>query len=600
MNILEVVYQGSTEIRSSIFNATLIIIVTFIPLFFLSGMEGRMLKPLGISFIVSLFSSMLVAITVTPVLCSFWLSDERTARRADRDAWIVRILKRGYKTGLTGVLKRRWAVVGTGVLLLVVALYFLFNLGRSFLPSFNEGSMTVMTNTFPGISLEESDKLAQLAERALMEIPEVQTVGRKTGRAELDEHALGTNGSEIEVPFELDERSREEVFADAREKLSGIRGINVEVGQPISHRIDHMLSGTRSNIAIKVFGKDLNRIYSIANRIRDDIVDVPGLADLNVEMLIERPQLQIMPRREMLARFGISSPEFAEFVDVALAGKVVSQVYEGVSTFDITVKYDQVNRADMASIRNIPVDTRFGEPDFPIPHSEQTTSSHKVPLYFVAEVISAMGPNTINRENMQRKIVVSANIEGRDLRSTVNEIRQVISERITLPEGYRIEYGGQFESEEAASSILFWTMIGAIVVVFLLLFQEFKKMRIAGIIMMNLPLALIGGVFTVVLTTGEISIPVIIGFISLFGIATRNGILLVSRYEHLQEEGKSLYERILTGSIDRLNPILMTALCAALGMLPLALGSDLPGNEMMSQVRKLVMEGMLARARWPK
>jgi len=591
--ILEVVYKGSTEIRSSIFNATLIIIVTFVPLFFLSGMEARLLKPLGISFIVSLFSSMLVAITVTPVLCSFWLSDERTARRADRDAWVVRFLKRGYEAGLARALNNRWKIVSSGIILFAISLIFLFSLGRSFLPPFNEGSMTIMANTQPGIALEESDKLAQLIEQELMKIPEAITVARKTGRAELDEHALGTNGSELEVPFELTDRSRDEVFADARERLSAIRGISVEVGQPISHRIDAMLSGTRSNIAIKVFGDDLNRIYSIANQIRDKIVDIPGLADLNVEMLIERPQLQIKPRREMLARFGISTPDFAEFVDVALAGKVVSQVYEGVSTFAITVKYDQTNRADMEAIRNIPVDTRFGLPDAPVPHGDNPTTSHKVPLYFLADVVSATGPNTINRENMQRKIVVSANVAGRDLRSTVNEIKEVINAGITLPEGYRIEYGGQFESEEAASQILFWSMIGAILVVFLILFQEFKKFKTAGIIMMNLPLALIGGVFTVVLTTGVISIPVIIGFISLFGIATRNGILLVSRYEHLHEDGISLHKRVLSGSLDRLNPIVMTALCAALGMLPLALGSDLPGNEIQSPMAKVILGGLL-------
>ncbi|MFC2101722.1 efflux RND transporter permease subunit [Bacteroidota bacterium] len=591
--ILEVVYKGSTEIRSSIFNATLIIIVTFIPLFFLSGMEGRMLKPLGISFIVALFSSMLVAITVTPVLCSFWLADERTARRADRDAWIVRLLKRGYAAGLARALNNRWKIVSSGIVLFAISLVLLFSLGRSFLPPFNEGSMTIMANTQPGISLEESDKLAQLVEQELMKIPEAITVARKTGRAELDEHALGTNGSEIEVPFELTDRNRDEVFAEARERLSAIRGISVEVGQPISHRIDHMLSGTRSNIAIKVFGDDLNRIYGIANSIRDKIADVRGLADLNVEMLIERPQLQIKPRREMLARFGISTPEFAEFVDVALAGKVVSQVYEGVSTFDITVKYDQTNRADMEAIRNIPVDTRFGLPDAPTPHGDNPTTSHKVPLYFIADVVSGTGPNTINRENMQRKIVVSANVAGRDLRSTVNEIKEIVSAEINLPEGYRIEYGGQFESEEAASQILFWSMIGAILVVFLILFQEFKKFKTAGIIMMNLPLALIGGVFTVVLTTGEISIPVIIGFISLFGIATRNGILLVSRYEHLREDGIALYKRVLSGSLDRLNPIVMTALCAALGMLPLALGSDLPGNEIQSPMAKVILGGLL-------
>ncbi|OGU10654.1 MAG: multidrug transporter AcrB [Ignavibacteria bacterium GWB2_35_12] len=593
-NIIEVVYSGSTEIRSSIFNATLIIIVTFIPLFFLSGMEGRLLKPLGISFIVSLFSSMLVAITLTPVLCSLMLNSEKKLGKLEQDTFLLKFLKKLYSYSLNKVIIKRKIALISAVILFLISIALLFTLGRSFLPTFNEGAMTLSLGTKPGISLEESNKLFLIAENAIKEVPEVITVARKTGRAELDEHAIGVNSSEIEAPYKLTNRSREEVFNDVRKKLSIISGINFEVGQPISHRIDHMLSGTRANIAIKIFGNDLNQMFDVANNIKNEIIDVEGLTDLNVEQQIERPQLQIKPKRDILARFGITMPEFARFIDVALSGRVVSEVYEGQKTFNIRIKYDETNRATIDDIRNIPVDTKFGLNSTPIPHENTSSGSGKIPLSLIADVVSASGPNTINRENMQRKIVVSANVEGRDLSGVVNDIKKNIENKIKLPEGFRIDYGGQFESEQEASRILSWVSIASILIVFLLLFQEFRKVKIAGIIMLNLPLALIGGVLTVFLTVGIISIPVIIGFIALFGIAARNGILLVSHYEDLKSSSEpDLKKRVIQGSLDRLNPILMTALCSALGMLPLALGSDLPGNEIQSPMAKVILGGLL-------
>ena len=451
--------------------------------------------------------------------------------------------------------------------------------GRSFLPPFNEGSFTINISSLPGISLEESNKMGQRAEELLMTIPEIQTVARKTGRAELDEHALGVNVSEIEAPFELKDRSRSELVADVREKLGTITGANIEIGQPISHRIDAMLSGTKANIAIKLFGDDLNKMFSLGNQIKGAISDIPGVADLNVEQQIERPQLKIQPKREMLAKFGITLPEFSEYVNVALAGKVISQVYEQGKSFDLIVKVKDDARDEIEKIRNLMVDTNDGR---------------KVPLSYVAEVVSAMGPNTINRENVKRKIVISANVADRDLRSVVNDIQKRIDTSVQLPEGYHIEYGGQFESEQAASRTLALTSFISIVVIFLLLYNEFRSVKESGVILLNLPLALIGGVFALVITTGEVSIPAIIGFISLFGIATRNGMLLISHYNHLQkEEGLNVYDSVIRGSLDRLNPILMTALSSALALIPLALGGDLPGNEIQSPMAKVILGGLL-------
>ncbi len=579
--ILEVVFNASKEVRMPILNSTLIIIVSFVPLFFLSGMEGRMLVPLGIAFIVALAASTIVALTVTPVLCSYLLGKEKTKKQNNEnsDSAVARKMKQWYGSALTFVLGHKKGVLGGIIGLFVVALGCFFTLGRSFLPPFNEGSFTINISSLPGISLEESDKMGHRAEELLLSIPEIQTVARKTGRAELDEHALGVNVSEIEAPFELKDRSRSELVAEVREKLGTIVGANVEIGQPISHRIDAMLSGTKANIAIKLFGDDLNRMFTLGNEIKSAIQGIPGIADLNVEQQIERPQLVISPKREMLAKYGISLPEFSEFVNVCLAGEAVSQVYEKGKSFDLTVRVKDDLRDEMEKIRNLMIDTGDGQ---------------KIPLNYVAEIRSAMGPNTISRENVKRKIVISANVADRDLRSVVNDIQAQVDAQIKLPEGYHIEYGGQFESEQAASRTLALTSFMSIVVIFLLLYHEFRSVKESAIILINLPLALIGGVFALLITTGEVSIPAIIGFISLFGIATRNGMLLISHYNHLQqEEGYGVYDSVIRGSLDRLNPILMTALSSALALIPLALSGDLPGNEIQSPMAKVILGGLL-------
>ena len=579
--ILEVVFNASKEVRMPILNSTLIIIVSFVPLFFLSGMEGRMLVPLGIAFIVALAASTVVALTVTPVLCSYLLGKEKTKKQNNEnsDSAVARKMKQWYGSALTFVLGHKKGVLGGTIGLFVVALGCFFTLGRSFLPPFNEGSFTINISSLPGISLEESDKMGHRAEELLLSIPEIQTVARKTGRAELDEHALGVNVSEIEAPFELKDRSRSELVAEVREKLGTIVGANVEIGQPISHRIDAMLSGTKANIAIKLFGDDLNRMFTLGNEIKSAIQGIPGIADLNVEQQIERPQLVISPKREMLAKYGISLPEFSEFVNVCLAGESVSQVYEKGKSFDLTVRVKDNLRDEMEKIRNLMIDTGDGQ---------------KIPLNYVAEIRSAMGPNTISRENVKRKIVISANVADRDLRSVVNDIQAQVDAQIKLPEGYHIEYGGQFESEQAASRTLALTSFMSIVVIFLLLYHEFRSVKESAIILINLPLALIGGVFALLITTGEVSIPAIIGFISLFGIATRNGMLLISHYNHLQqEEGYGVYDSVIRGSLDRLNPILMTALSSALALIPLALSGDLPGNEIQSPMAKVILGGLL-------
>lgn len=578
MKTLDVVFHASKEVRMPILNSTLIIVVSFVPLFFLSGMEGRMLVPLGIAFIVALFASTVVALTLTPVLCSYLLDNSKTDKEL-KESFIAHWMKGIYEKMLVWVLAHKKVTLGSIIGVFLLALGMFFTLGRSFLPSFNEGSFTINISSLPGISLEESNQIGHRAEELLLSIPEIQTVARKTGRAELAEHSFGVNVSELEAPFELKDRSRSELVAEVREKLNTLTGANIEIGQPISHRIDAMLSGTKANIAIKLFGDDLNKMFSLGNQIKETIGGIEGIADLNVEQQIERPQLKIQPRREMLAKYGITLPEFSQFVNVALAGKVVSQVYEKGKSFDLTVKVKDEERDEMEKIRNLMIDTADGR---------------KIPLDYVAEVVSAMGPNSISRENVKRKIVISANVADRDLRSVVNDIQQQIDASIQLPEGYHIEYGGQFESEQAASRTLALTSFISIVIIFLLLYNEFRSVKESGVILLNLPLALIGGVFALVLTTGEISIPAIIGFISLFGIATRNGMLLISHYNHLQqEEGLSVYNSVIQGSLDRLNPILMTALSSALALIPLALGGDLPGNEIQSPMAKVILGGLL-------
>jgi CzcA family heavy metal efflux pump len=577
-SVLDVVFEASREVRMPILNSTLIIVVSFVPLFFLSGMEGRMLVPLGIAFIVALFASTVVALTLTPVLCSFLLNRKVTEQHDEKEAWVARKLKKIYGKALEATLRQKKMVLGATLLLLVIAIGTFFTLGRSFLPSFNEGSFTVNVSSLPGISLEESDALGRRAEELLLQVPEVLTVARKTGRAELDEHALGVNVSEIEAPFELKDRSRSEVVNDVREKLSTISGANIEIGQPISHRIDAMLSGTEANIAIKLFGTDLNLMFTIGNEIKELIQDVPGLVDLMVEQQIERPQFTITPKRELMAQYGIPLPELEEYVNVMLGGEAVSEVYDDGKRFDLVVKAAHESRATMEDIRNMMIDA----------------NGKKVPLSHVAEIRSVTGPNTINRENVQRKIVISGNVADRDLGSIVRDIQKKIEASIQLPEGYHIEYGGQFESEQAASRTLLLTSLMSLLVIFMLLYHEFKDAKESGIIMLNLPLALIGGVFILRLTSGEVSIPAIIGFISLFGIATRNGMLLISHYKHLRiEQNMPLLQAVVQGSMDRLNPILMTALSSALALIPLALNGDLPGNEIQSPMATVILGGLL-------
>lgn len=575
-SVIEVVFNASREVRLPILNSTFIIVVSFVPLFFLTGMEGRMLRPLGIAFITALFASTLVALTLTPVLCSYLLGGDKSDK-AGKDPAIVRWLQKVYNVALEWVISHKKTTLGAVLALFAVALGIFFSLGSSFLPAFNEGSFTINVSTLPGVSLEESDNVGRRAEELLLTVPEIKTVARKTGRAELDEHALGVNVSEIEAPFELGKRSKKEVVAEVRAKLNTLPGVNVEIGQPISHRIDAMLSGTRANIAIKLFGTDLDKMFLLGNQIKSEIEGIPGIADLNVEQQIERPQLQIVPNREMMAKYGITPSEFNDMVEVYLAGKVVSQVYEGNKVFELTLKAADDSRNSIEEIRNISVDAVGG----------------KIPFGQIAQVRSAAGPNTINRENVARKIVISANVSDGDLQGAVTRIQKAIRDNVELPEGYHVEYGGQFESAQSASRTLLFTSLMAIIVIFLLLYGQFKDVRQASAVLLNLPLALIGGIFAIFFADKIISIPAIIGFISLFGIATRNGMLLIDRYNELRSEGLSLHDAVIRGSLDRLNPILMTALTSALALVPLALGGELPGNEIQSPMAKVLLGGLL-------
>lgn len=577
-SIVKVVYEASKEVRMPMLNSTLIIIASFLPLFFLSGMEGRMLKPLGITFIISLMASTLVALTVTPVLSSFMLGSQNSDKTG-REPALVRWLKKYYGKALNWSLGHKKTILcGVGTLL-VAAVVMFFTLGGSFLPAFNEGSFTISISTVPGISLEESDRMGRTAEELLLSIPEIKTVGRKTGRAELDEHAFGVNSSEFECPFELGKKTRKQLTEEVRQKLAVLPGVNIEIGGPISHRIDAMLSGTKANIAIKLFGSDLNKMYEIGQKIKTSISGVEGIADINVEQQVERPELNITPKREMLARYGISLPEFAEVVRVMMEGEVVSTVYEGNRSFDLTLKVNDDARSSIERISDLAIDTGDGK---------------KVPLSYVADIKSSAGPNTINRENVSRKLVVSCNATGGELAKAVGAIREKIAENIELPEGYHIEYGGQFESEERASKTIALVSIFSIFIIFMLLYGEFKNISQSLVVLLNLPLALIGGVFAIFFTDGILSIPAIIGFISLFGIATRNGMLLIDRYNVLASEGHSREEAVMIGSLDRLNPILMTAITSALALLPLALGGDLPGNEIQSPMAKVILGGLFS------
>lgn len=573
----KVVFEASREIRASIINATLIIIVAFIPLFFLSGMEGRMLKPLGIAYIVSLFMSLIVAMTLTPLLCKMLLSKDSYLEKNKKDSWLTKILTKVYQRSLEWALGHKKSVLGSAIALFIVAIIMFSTMGSAFLPEFNEGALTISAVCKPGVSLDESDRLGQLIEEELLSIAEVKTTSRRTGRGELDEHSQSTNGAEIDVNFELNKRSQEVFMAQVREKLAAIPGVATTVGQPLGHRIDHMLSGTRANIAIKIFGQDLNYLFTLGNQIQNTISDIPGLVDVSVEQQTEVPEIQIKPNRMMLARHGISINEFNEFVNLAFAGEKQTEIFEGQRSFDLILRLTPQYTNTIEGIRSSLIDTGNGG---------------KIPLEEVAEVISSMGPNAISRENVQRKIVVSVNVAERDLGSAVKEIQETIDSKITLPEGYRLEYGGQFESAERASRTLLITSILAIFIIFLLLYQEFKNLKLSGLILVNLPLALIGGVFAIFISSRVVSIPSIIGFITLFGIATRNGILLVSNYQNHRKKGHSLHETVLKGSVDRLNAILMTAITAGLALLPMVFNGDKPGNEIQSPMAIVILGGL--------
>lgn len=578
-SVLQIIYNASSEIRKSILIATLIIITAFVPLFFLSGMEGRLLAPLGISFIVAIFTSLFVALTLTPVLSSYLLTNDKRLARQANGSWMEQKVAIAYRNLLKYVLDIPRTVVISAVILFFISLWLMFGLGRSFLPDFNEGSLVINVVAAPGTSLEESNKTGILVEHILMEMPEVKLTSRRTGRAELDEHAQGVNASEVDVPFTLKARTKESFLEDLRNRLSIVPGVNITIGQPISHRIDHMLSGTRANIAIKVFGPDLNQLFSIGKNIKSQIEGIDGLVDINAEQQIEVPQIRIVPNRIMLAKYGIRLGDFMDFIEVALAGEKVGEVFEGQRSFDLMVRFNEEHRKTLEDIGDLLVDVPTGQ---------------KVPLHYVAEVEIAAQPYTIDRENVQRKMVVSANVAGRDLRNVVNDIQSRINENISLPENYRIEYGGQFESESKATRLLLFTAIGAILIIFLLLFVEFRNSKLAGVVLINLPLALIGGVIIVYFTSGIISIASTIGFISLFGIAARNGILLVSRYQVLEQEGKSLNEIIVGGSLDRLNPILMTALTTGLALIPLVLADEKAGNEIQSPMAVVILGGLIS------
>ena len=576
--VITVVYEASKEIRASILNATFIIITAFIPLFFLSGMEGRMLKPLGTAYIISLFMSLIVAMTITPLMCKLMISDDKYLNKKNKDSFLTRFLLKGYEKSLKWVLKNEKVVVYPTLAAFVVTVGLFFTMGQSFLPEFNEGALTITAVTNPDASLEVSHELGGLIETELLKIPEVTSTARRTGRGELDEHSQSTNSAEIDVNYDLGKRKPEAFFADVRETLAGIPGIATTVGQPLGHRIDHMLSGTRANIAIKLFGTDLSHLFMMGNQIKSSIEGIEGLVDVSVEQQTETPQLQIRANRGMLAKHGISIEDFNRFIELSFAGEKLSEIYEGQRSFDLVLRLNKNYTENIDQIKSALIDTENGK---------------KVPLEEVADIVSVGGPNSISRENVQRNIVISANVAGRDLKGAVDDIKSTVAAEIDMPEGYRIEYGGQFENAESASRTLLLTSIAAIFVIFLLLYGEFKDITLSGIVLINLPLALIGGVLAVFFTSGVVSIPSIIGFITLFGIATRNGILLISRYKHLQEDGEPLYDTILHGSVDRLSPILMTALTAALALIPLVLNGDKPGNEIQSPMAVVVLGGLL-------
>ena len=576
--IVDVIYKASSEIRNSILFATLIIIVVFLPLFSLGGFEGRMFAPLAFAYIISITASLIVALTVTPVLCYFLLGKSKLIHD-EKDSRFVAWLKKRYLPVLNWTLRNPAKIIAASAAMLLVAVMMFAFMGREFLPPFNEGTLNINANMPPGTSLQESNRIGNVIEKVLHEVPEVVSTTRRTGRAELDEHAAGVNTSEIEVVTTEGNRSHAEFMENVRQRLAQIPGVEAEVGQPISHRIDHLLSGTRAQIAIKLFGPDLATLRTKASEIRDEMAKVEGIVDLIVEPQVGVPQVQINMKRQEAAAVGLRAEDLAETVDTAFNGHVASQVLEEQKTYDVLVRFNDSARESVESIGRTLIDTPTGA---------------KVPIAQVAEVRVDQGPNTINRENVQRRIIIQANVADRDLGSVIGDVRSAIGTNVQLPQGYFVQYGGQFEAQENASRLISILSIVAIGGIFLLLFIALKSARSAVLVMANLPLALIGGVVMVFISGGTLSIASLVGFITLFGIATRNGIMLISHYQHLmEEEGVSFRDAIVQGSIERLNPILMTALVIGVGLIPLALGAGEPGKEIQQPMAVVILGGIV-------
>lgn len=575
--VREVVFRASKEIRKPMVSATLIITVVFLPLFFLSGVEGRLLQPMGLAYIVSIFASLLIALTVTPVLASIMLPSSRNLD-SDHEGWLAGFLKPIYRKTLDVVLKHTWIAIAVSLVLLASALVLAPGLGRAFLPEFNEGALTVSYVTAPDTSLEESDKIGRDAELRLLGNEGVVSVQRRTGRAELDEHAQPVNAGEVEVVLDLGAVEREVAMQQARDALAGISGVQFTVGQPISHRIDHMLSGTRASIAVKIFGPELPQLRQIAAQVEAEMEAVGGVVDLAVEPMVNTPQVAIRFDREAMALHGVTSGQLAHIVEVAFNGEAAGRVLEGQQAFEIVVRYADASRDSFESLGEALV---------------QTPDGSLLPLSALAAIDYDLGPNQIGRENAQRKLVVQANVAGRDLGSVIGDIQSRVAANLNLPPNYYIEYGGQFESEQAASRTIALMSLVSLVLIILILYYEFGNLRDTAFALVNLPLALIGGIWSVWLTDGIVSVASLVGFITLFGIASRNGILLISHYQNLMREGKSLPEAVSQGSVERLNPILMTALTAALALIPLAMGLGQPGKEIEAPMAIVILGGLM-------
>lgn len=576
-NPAKVIFEASKEIRAPMVNATLIIVVVFIPLFFLSGVEGRLLRPMGYAYVISIFTSLIVALTITPVLSYYFLKDVNFSKEK-KDSWLVNFLKTGYEKTLRFTLQHPKSLTLIAIMLFSSAIAIFPFLGKSFLPEFNEGSLTLSLVTLPGSSIEESNKVGKMAEKIILDFPEVSSTSRRTGRAELDEHGQGVNGAELEVRFELKSRNKEEFLTDLRNALKAVPGTNITIGQPISHRIDHMLSGTRANIAVKVFGPNLHQLRETANAIKLEMEKVDGAVDIAVEQDVEVPQIKIKFNRPAMARYGVTVGDLAQAIDIAFNGEVASEIREGQNIFDLVVRFNDENRGNIEKIRNSLFDTPIGA---------------KVPLSQLAEIVNEKGANRISRENVQRKLVVQANVAGRDLRSVIDDMQSNIKNNVKLPQGYFVEFGGQFESEQEATRIISLLSIVSIGIIFLILYMQFNNFKYALFILINLPLALIGGIWSIYFTNGIISIASLVGFITLFGIATRNGILMISHFNQLISEGMDFTQAVIQGSLERLNPILMTAITAALALVPLALGAEEPGKEIESPMAIVILGGLI-------